>query len=189
MIETIIGIVGAFIVSIIGMFLVSKFNVSIFGLKLNFTNNKHVKKPIDTMITDILEYSNKIHEYNNKIMSNSMIYVVGKLTQVQLHLRLTYDLYKVFYISGLIKTVIKESFLHNGFTDMNAPHYEEYVRLKTGEIQSVCDKELGIPNDEFIHSKDFQEIIMDIYNHFVECHKHWTKAIKDETISFSKRYK
>ena len=186
---TLITILSTLIVSVIGMFLVNKFNVKFLGLNLSFQGSKNKKiNNKDSIISLTLQHSKNIHEYNSQIMKNSMIFVVGMLAKISQNLKIHYDLYKVAYIISLVKTFIRETILRNGYTSFGKQEFDTYISLKTLEITEIFDKELGVI-DPYVHSEDFAKIINDIYQHSFECIHYWNMKIKDEMIEFGKRIK
>lgn len=178
-------ILAVLIVAIFGMFLVSKFNVKIFGLDLSYSKADNANK-VHELVHLALDHQKEIFDNNDQIIKNQMTFCDGILMKIANKLEVEVPKDKVIIIQHLIHEIVRDSIKENGFTGMGPSDFAQYVSTKTLSLRQAYSENIG--QTKFVESHDFSNLILDMYTHAANCANFWTEKSVQSTIKYQKDY-
>lgn len=179
-------IIMTFLLTIIAMFIVSKFNISILGIKISFTKNKNFDK-INELVDLVKNYNLNIVEVQKKILKNELFHMEGVLLKIedQLILEITAD--KIIISQKMAHDYLKNSIINNNFNSLDRLDFIDYINVRVLALKQIYRKILG-ESCNFIEGQVFDDYITDIFTHANECYRKNSKDLADNTIQYQLNY-
>lgn len=182
---TTIIILSCLVVAILGMFLVNKLKLKVFGVDLSYSKADNANK-VHEIVHLALDHQKEIFENNSQIIRNQLTFADGILLKIANKLEIEVPKDKVIIIQHLIKEIVRDAVKDNGFANMPSADFAIYVSNKTSQLRQVYTENLGLT--KFIESHDFSSLVLDLFTHAANCAKYWSTKSANAVIAYQQAY-
>jgi hypothetical protein len=177
-------LIGFIIIVTLGMLLVNKMNINMFGIKLNFS--KSSKDKVHQLVHLVKEYTISVHTLTDHIIKNQMLHAEGIVLHIINELESKCDDAQLIRIKYNLLDSIKDRIMKNNFTELDPHDFQDYVNSRIIEFGNILDKIIG--NNEYSNSINFRNKISDIFCHAASCYKYNNDKLKEITLQYQKDY-